>query len=109
MNDSEGTGKARILLVDDEATIRDHLARALSDEYHVDTAGDGEQALQLILAVPPDLVVSDIVMPRLGGIELLKTLRATRSTQTIPVLLISGHARESLRLEGFDEGADGYL
>jgi PAS domain S-box-containing protein len=111
VNDSTtlSRGKPRILFVDDEATLRDYLARSLSDEYDVDTASNGEEALRRVLHARPDLIVSDIVMPELGGIELLRTLRNTPSTRTIPVLLISGHAPESLRLEGFDEGADGYL
>jgi PAS domain S-box-containing protein len=102
-------GKPRLLFVDDEATLREHLARTLSDEYEVDTAANGDEALRRVLQTRPDVIVSDIVMPELGGIELLRTLRNTPSTQTIPVLLISGRAPEALRLQGFDEGADGYL
>jgi PAS domain S-box-containing protein len=101
--------KPRILLVEDEATLREHLARALSDEYTVDTAGNGTEALRAVLKTTPDLVVTDIVMPDLDGIELLRALRSTRRTQTVPVLLISGRAPDEQRIEGFDEGADGYL
>jgi PAS domain S-box-containing protein len=101
--------KARILLVEDEATLREHLARALSDEYILDTAGSGTEALRSVLKTTPDLVVTDIVMPDLDGIELLRALRSSRRTQTIPVLLISGRALDEQRIAGFDEGADGYL
>jgi PAS domain S-box-containing protein len=101
--------KARILLVEDEATLREHLARALSDEYILDTAGSGTEALRSVLKITPDLVVTDIVMPDLDGIELLRALRSSRRTQTIPVLLISGRALDEQRIAGFDEGADGYL
>ena len=101
--------KPRILFVEDEPTLRAHLAEALSAEYCVDTAGSGREALTVVLRAKPDLVVTDIVMPEMDGVELLKTLRSVPSTQAIPVLLLSGRAPEEQRLQGFREGADGYL
>jgi PAS domain S-box-containing protein len=101
--------KPRILLVEDEQTLREHLARALSDEYIVDTAGNGHEALRAVLNDVPELVVTDIVMPVLDGIELLKALRSTRRTKMIPVLLISGRAIDEQRIAGFNEGADAFL
>lgn len=101
--------KPRILFVEDEPMLRTHLAEALAEEYHVDTAGTGREALTVVLRARPDLVVTDIVMPEMDGVELLKTLRSVPSTQAIPVLLLSGHAPEDQRVEGFREGADGYL
>src|SRR6476661_7862175 len=103
------TSKPRILLVEDEAVLRGHLARVLSDEYLVDTAGNGQEALECVMRSPPVLVVTDIVMPTIGGIELLKALRSQEQTRMIPVLLISGLAIQEQRIEGFKEGADGYL
>jgi PAS domain S-box-containing protein len=103
------TSKPRILLVEDEAVVRGHLARVLSDEYIVDTAGNGQEALECVMRSPPGLVVTDIVMPTVGGIELLKALRSQEQTRMIPVLLISGLAIQEQRIEGFKEGADGYL
>ncbi|MBS0417008.1 MAG: response regulator [Proteobacteria bacterium] len=104
-----GTGKPRILLVEDEAVLRGHLARVLSDEYAVDTAGNGQEALESVMRSPPALVVTDIVMPTFDGIALLKALRSSERTRMIPVLLISGLAIHEQRIEGFKEGADGYL
>jgi PAS domain S-box-containing protein len=101
--------KPRILFVEDEATLRGHLAAALSDEYIVDTAGNGIEALKAVMRKKPDLIVTDIVMPEMDGVELLKTLRGEPATQGLPVLLISGRAEEAQRIEGFREGADGYL
>jgi PAS domain S-box-containing protein len=89
--------------------LRAHLAEALSEDYCVDTAGTGTEALTVLLRAKPDLVVTDIVMPEMDGVELLKTLRSAPSTRAIPVLLLSGRAPEEQRLEGFREGADGYL
>lgn len=101
--------KPRLLFVEDEAILRDHLAERLSDEYLVDTAGNGNEALLAVLRAKPALVVTDIVMPDMDGVELLKTLRQTPGTRSIPVLLISGRAADDHRIEGFDEGADGFL
>src|SRR3984885_11001000 len=101
--------KVRILFVEDEATLRDHLAEKLSDEYVVDTAGNGNEALLAVIRAKPALVVSDIVMPDMDGVELLKTLRQSPGTRDIPVLLISGRAADEYRIEGFEQGADGFL
>jgi PAS domain S-box-containing protein len=101
--------KSRILLVEDETELRGHLARVLSDEYVVDTAGNGKEALESVMRSPPALVVTDIVMPTVDGIELLKALRSAEHTRMIPVLLISGRAIHEQRIEGYKEGADGYL
>src|SRR3569833_2773690 len=101
--------KPRILLVEDEAALRGQLARVLSDEYSVDTAGNGQEALECVMRSPPVLVVTDIVMPTFDGIALLKALRSREQTRMIPVLLISGLAIQERRIEGFKEGADGYL
>lgn len=101
--------KPRILLVDDEPSVSGHLAEALSDAYCVDLASSGIEALRAVMRAKPDLVVTDIVMPEMDGVELLRTLRSVPSTQSIPVLLISGRAAEEQRIDGFQKGADGYL
>src|SRR5690348_10131261 len=101
--------KPRILLVEDEAVLRRHLAQVLSDEYVVDTAANGKEALESVIRSPPALVVTDIVMPVVDGIELLKALRSAEHSRMIPVLLISGRALHEQRIEGYKEGADGYL
>jgi DNA-binding response OmpR family regulator len=108
-NTETSVAKPRILLVEDEAILREHLAARLSDEYVVGTAANGREALRAVLKDIPAMIVTDIVMPEIDGIELLKALRSTRRTQMIPVLLISGRALDEQRIEGFREGADGYL
>ena len=104
-----GSPKPRILVVEDDVSLCRSLRRLLSDEYTVETASNGREALSAVLKAPPLPVVTDSIMPELDGIGLLKALRSTRRTQMIPVLLISGHALDELRIEGFEEGADGYL
>jgi PAS domain S-box-containing protein len=105
----EAAGKSRILFVEDDVGLREHLAEQLSNEYLVETASDGEQALRAILRERPDLIVTDLVMPGIGGVELVKTLRESPSTATIPILMISGRAADEARLEGFEFGADSFL
>jgi PAS domain S-box-containing protein len=101
--------KPYLLFVEDESTVREHLARALSDEYIVSTAANGTEALLCVMKRKPALVITDIVMPGMDGVELLKTLRHTPGTEAIPVLLISGRAADEHRIEGFNEGADAFL
>ena len=106
---SSARAKPRVLLVEDEKRVREHLARSFSDEFHVETVGDGEQALIAVLRARPDVIVTDIVMPTLDGVELVRLLRDTPSTSTIPILLTSGRAPEEVRIAGFEVGADSYL
>lgn len=108
-NSQDTHNRPRILLVDDDETLARHLAETLSDEYVVDVAADGEEALKAVLRGRPELIVTDLVMPRLDGVELVKYLRNTPSTAAIPILMISGRAPEEVRIEGFVLGADSYL
>lgn len=97
----------RILVVDDDPQIVSVLKRGLSFEgYTVDTAENGEQALAIALQVPPDLVVLDVMMPGLDGIEVTKRLRQGTD---VPVLLLTAKATVPDRVSGLDAGADDYL
>jgi signal transduction histidine kinase len=98
-----------VLLADDNADMRDYIRRVLSPHFEVETAPDGQMALESALAHPPDLVLSDVMMPRLDGVGLLRALRAAPHTKTLPILLLSARAGEEATLEGFVSGADDYL
>jgi signal transduction histidine kinase len=100
---------ARILLVDDSADMRDYIKRLLSPHYLVETAADGEEALRLARAHPPDLVLSDVMMPKLDGFGLLRELRADPALQLVPIIMVSARAGEGSRVEGLERGADDYL
>jgi signal transduction histidine kinase len=101
---------ARILLVEDNADMRAYLRRLLVDaDWQVETAADGNSALARALARPPDLVLSDVMMPGLDGIGLLHALRANPRTQTVPVILVSARAGEEAKVEGLEALADDYL
>ncbi|MEH1873276.1 MAG: response regulator [Nostoc sp.] len=100
---------ARILLVDDNTDMRNYLRRILSEYYKVDVAIDGETALAAAYNNPPDLILSDVMMPGMNGIELLGQLRADLRTREIPILLLSARAGEESAVEGLESGADDYL
>ncbi len=99
----------RILLADDNADMRDYVSRLLGQYYDVVAVGDGEAALREIRDRPPDLVLADVMMPRLDGFGLLKALRDDSETRALPVVLLSARAGEEARIEGMRAGADDYL
>jgi signal transduction histidine kinase len=104
-----GRERARVLVADDNADMREYLARLLSTRWRVDVVEDGQAALVSARNQPPDLVLSDVMMPRLDGVSLLRELRAHPRTSHIPVVLLSARAGEEAVLEGLQPGADDYL
>jgi signal transduction histidine kinase len=101
---------ATVLLVDDNADMRTYVRGLLEKaSWRVREAADGAAALALARAEPPDLVLADVMMPVVGGFELLRELRRDPATQGIPVILLSARAGEESRVEGLQEGADDYL
>ncbi len=103
--------RGRILIVDDDPDVLDLLADLLQIEgYDIATATDGAEALELTPTFEPDTIISDVVMPCLGGLELCRSLKADESTNNIPVLLISGNQQSpNDDIEGLQAGADDYL
>jgi CheY-like chemotaxis protein len=99
----------RVLLADDNADMREYLRRLLAPGYRVTTVTDGQAALDAVRARPPDLVISDVMMPRLDGLGLVSALRADPRTADVPVLLLSARAGQEAAIEGLDAGADDYL
>lgn len=99
----------RIVLADDNADMRDYVQRILGDRWTVEAFGDGHSALQSIVANPPDVVVTDVMMPGLDGFGLLRELRAEPLTKSIPVIMLSARAGEEARIGGLQAGADDYL
>ena len=101
---------ARVLVADDNADMREYLARLLRTAgYQVDLVTDGQQALERVRADLPDLVVSDVMMPRLDGLALVAALRTDPRTAAVPVLLLSARAGQEASIEGLQAGADDYL
>ncbi|QDL98554.1 response regulator [Rhodopseudomonas palustris] len=103
------TDRPHILLADDNHDMRDYVARLLGDAYVVEAVGDGAAALEAVKQRRPDLVLSDVMMPRLDGLGLLKALRSDPALADLPVIFLSARAGEEARLEGLEAGADDYL
>jgi two-component system response regulator MprA len=103
-----GGARPQILVVDDERAVRDALARALElGGYDVALAADGQEGLGLVEEFEPDVVVLDLMMPRLDGLQACRLLRA-RGDRT-PVLILTARSEVSERVEGLEAGADDYL
>lgn len=101
--------RKKIVLADDNADMREYVRHLLGKHFDVVTANDGIEALGLIREHQPDLVLSDVMMPRMDGMALLKALREDAATLDIPVILLSARAGEEARVEGLQIGADDYL
>ena len=98
-----------ILVADDNADMRDYLARLLRGRWSVETVGDGAAALVAARARLPDLILTDVMMPVLDGFGLLRELRKDVLTKGVPVIMLSARAGEEARVEGLEAGADDYL
>jgi signal transduction histidine kinase/DNA-binding response OmpR family regulator len=103
------TAGARVLIADDNADMREYLRDLLAAYYTVETVPDGQDALAAIARHRPDLVLCDVMMPRIDGFALLKALRSDESLRSTPLILLSARAGEESRIEGLAAGADDYL
>lgn len=102
-------GRPRILVAEDNADMRDYILRLLSDDYQVETTPDGAAALSAARKDRPDLVLADVMMPGLDGVELVTAIRGDPALQALPVILLSARAGDEARIEGVRAGADDYL
>jgi two-component system, OmpR family, response regulator MprA len=98
---------ARVLVVDDDPAVRSAVSRALRVDYSVEEAADGAEALAQQASSPADLIVLDLLMPEIGGIEVCRTLR--RREDRVPILVVTARDAVDDRVEGLDAGADDYL
>jgi PAS domain S-box-containing protein len=99
----------RILVVEDDPRMRRVLELLLGDRWTVQVAEDGQSAFDLALQQPPDLVVADLLMPGVDGIQLVRRLRANPPTASVPVIMVSGVTEEDRRLEALAAGASDFL
>lgn len=104
-----GGDKAVVLVAEDDDALRNYLVSLLSEEFQVLESKDGRQALAEILQSTPDLVISDVKMPLLDGIELCRTLRGRKDSNFIPVILLSAKVSLAERMEGIAAGANDYV
>jgi signal transduction histidine kinase len=101
--------RPRIVWADDNRDMREYVRRLLAARYDVETVADGEEALAAARRARPDLVLSDVMMPKLDGQQLCRALRADPSLRDVPVVLLSARAGEEARIEALNEGADDYM
>jgi len=104
-----GAHRARILLADDNVDMNRYIARLLEPHYEVQSVFDGQAALEEAQLNPPDLILSDVMMPRLDGFGLLQRLRGDDRTRQLPIILLSARAGDEASIAGLDIGADDYL
>jgi signal transduction histidine kinase len=103
---TEEDGRPRLLLVDDNPDLLQHLGEVLAPEYHVVIAGNGEQALERVHHKPPDVIVCDVRMQKMGGEEMLRRLRDTAGGADVPVLVLSANAEEEVRIRILQQAQD---
>lgn len=100
---------ARVLIVDDNSDMRRHIRSLLEGQFNILTAPNGREALQVIKSEQPDIVLSDVMMPVMDGIQLLKAVKDDPATSNLPIILLTARAGEESKIEGLDTGADDYL
>ena len=107
----DGTSASRplALVVDDNADVREYVAHLLGGEYDVRQAADGKEGLDMALKTVPDLIVCDVMMPVMDGLEMCRRVKAETATSHVPVILLTSNAQENQRAEGYDCGADAYI
>lgn len=107
----DGTSASRplALVVDDNADVREYVAHLLGGEYDVRQAADGKEGLGMALKTVPDLIVCDVKMPVMDGLEMCRRVKAETATSHVPVILLTSNAQENQRAEGYDCGADAYI
>lgn len=107
--EAEDDGRPLVLVVEDNPEMRAYIQSCLTAEFRVLTASDGAQGLEQAAATVPDLIVSDLMMPRVDGLELCRRLREDERVSHVPVILLTARAADEARLTSFGLGADEYL
>jgi PAS domain S-box-containing protein len=101
--------RERILVAEDNADMREYIERLLSESWDVVAVADGEEAIQALFTARFDLLLTDVMMPRVDGFALLEAVRSDRALRELPIIMLSARAGEEARIEGRAAGADDYL
>jgi len=109
MKQEDSEELSTVLIIDDNDDMRRYLRTLLADRFYVLEAADGQSGLKLARESVPDLVVSDVMMPVMDGLQLCKKLKEDAITSHVPVILLTARSEESQQIEGFEHGADAYL
>jgi signal transduction histidine kinase/DNA-binding response OmpR family regulator len=107
--DINGENKSIVLIVEDNAEAREYINDSLGDEFQIEEAANGEQGIRKAVKIVPDIIISDIMMPKKDGNELTRILKNDERTSHIPIILLTAKADQESKLEGLETGADAYL
>ena len=107
--DSPNGEPRTVLIVDDNADVREYVSGILNEHFDVEMATDGVDGLEKVFAIKPDLVISDVMMPKMDGNELCRRIKENLELDHIPVILMTARATNELRIEGLEMGADDYI
>ena len=103
------TDKPEVLIIDDNNDIRTYLRTVLSESYNVSEASDGKSGLELARRIVPDIILSDIMMPIMDGLEFCQELKTDKAISHIPIILLTARNLDEQRAEGYEHGADAYI
>ncbi|MDE7408124.1 MAG: hybrid sensor histidine kinase/response regulator, partial [Muribaculaceae bacterium] len=106
---ADAAGKPLLLVVDDNEDIRRMISELMNDEYVVIGAADGNEGIRMAARYVPDLIICDVMMPEMDGMECCRRIKDELSTSHIPVLMLTACSMDEQRAQGYDSGADGYL
>ena len=106
---AEDDPKPAVLVIDDNADIREYLRTLLSPDYHVFTAADGQEGIRKAMRLVPDVIICDVMMPGIDGMETCRRLKSEVNTCHIPVLMLTACSLDEQRVQGHLEGADAYI
>ncbi|MCB9051649.1 MAG: response regulator [Lewinellaceae bacterium] len=101
--------QATVLIIEDNEDIIEYLTACLQEDYQVVTALNGKEGIQMAIKKTPDIIISDIMMPEVNGLELTQTLKNDERTSHIPIILLTAKAGQDSKVEGLQRGADAYL
>jgi len=103
------SGKPKILVVEDDSDMRKYIQEELEEEYDIITAVNGEEGFKASITTGPDLIISDIMMPQMDGLEFCKLIKTDERTSHISVMLLTARATQEYKMEGLETGADDYI
>ena len=103
------TNKNIILIVEDNADVREFIKDSLGNDYHFEEAENGEEGIRKAEEIIPDLIISDVMMPKMDGNEMTRRLKSDQKTSHIPIIMLTAKSGQEYRIEGLETGADDFL
>ena len=107
--DDETVGKLNLLIVEDNSDVADYIGSKLSENYYVSYAANGKEGLSKAHEQVPDLIITDLMMPEMDGLEMCRCIRADEVVSHVPIIIVTARVTEAERIKGLEAGADAYL